>query len=36
MFVEKSSMLPKPYTVERLLAGLSILGVTHPHRDPNT
>ena len=36
LFVEKSAVLVKPYTVEQLLTGLSILGVTHPHRDPTT
>ena len=35
IFVEKSAMLAKPYTVDQLLASLSMLGVTHPHRDPN-
>jgi CheY-like chemotaxis protein len=28
LFVEKSAMLPKPYTVEQLLGGLSMLGVS--------
>ena len=36
LFVEKSAMLVKPYTVDQLLTSLSMLGVTHPHRDPNT
>jgi hypothetical protein len=26
-------MLPKPYTVEQLLGGLSMLGVSGPQRD---
>jgi CheY-like chemotaxis protein len=30
LFVEKSAMLPKPYTVEQLLGGLSMLGVSAP------
>ncbi len=35
LFVERSAMLTKPYTVEQLLTGLSVLCVTHPHRDLN-
>jgi len=29
LFVAKSAILPKPYTVEQLLTGLSMLGVNH-------
>ena len=29
LFVPKSAVLPKPYTVEQLLTGLSMLAVTH-------
>jgi CheY-like chemotaxis protein len=32
LFVPKSAVLPKPYTVDQLLAGLSMLGVIHPAR----
>jgi DNA-binding NtrC family response regulator len=31
LFVGKSAMLPKPYTVEQLLTSLSMLGINHPH-----
>ena len=35
LFVERSAMLPKPYSVEQLLAALTTLGVSHPaQRDP--
>jgi DNA-binding NtrC family response regulator len=30
LFVERSVMLPKPYTVEQLLTSLSMLGISHP------
>jgi CheY-like chemotaxis protein len=33
LFVEKSAMLPKPYTVEQLRGGLSMLGISDPQRD---
>src|SRR5579863_1663519 len=36
LFVEKTAMLVKPYTVEQLLTSLSVLGITHPHGDHNT
>jgi DNA-binding NtrC family response regulator len=36
LFVEKSAMLVKPYSVDQLLTSFSMLGVTHPHRDANT
>jgi two-component system cell cycle sensor histidine kinase/response regulator CckA len=36
LFVERSAMLVKPYTVDQLLTSLSILGITHPRRDSNT
>jgi len=36
LFVERSAMLVKPYTVDQLLTSLSMLCITHPHRDPNT
>ena len=35
LFVEKSAMLVKPYTVEQLLTSFSMLGITHPHRNSN-
>ncbi len=36
LFVEKSAMLVKPYTVDQLLTALSMVGITHPHRDATT
>jgi CheY-like chemotaxis protein len=30
LFVPKSAIIPKPYTVEELLRGLSMLAVSHP------
>jgi DNA-binding NtrC family response regulator len=36
LFVEKSAMLPKPYTVDQLLTSFSMLGVNHPRRDGAT
>ena len=30
LLVERSAMLPKPYTVDQLLTGLSMLGISHP------
>jgi DNA-binding NtrC family response regulator len=36
LFVERSAMLPKPYSVEQLLAALTALGISHPaQRDPS-
>jgi DNA-binding NtrC family response regulator len=32
LFVPKSAMLAKPYTVEQLLTSLSMLGINHPPR----
>ena len=32
LFVEGSTVLAKPYTVEELLTSLSVLGITHPGR----
>jgi len=30
LFVERSAMLPQPYTVEEILTSLSMLGISHP------
>ena len=35
LFVERSAMLVKPYTVEQLLTSFSMLGINHPNRSPN-
>jgi len=32
LFVDKSAMLAKPYTVEQLLTSFSMLGISHPPR----
>jgi len=32
LFVEKSAMPVKPYTVEQLLTSFSMLGINHPPR----
>ena len=32
LFVPKSAMLAKPYTIDQLLTSLSVIGVTHPRR----
>ncbi len=32
LFVPKSAMLVKPYTVDQLLTSLSMLGINHPNR----
>ena len=32
LFVEGSTVLAKPYTVEELLTSLSVVGITHPGR----
>jgi DNA-binding NtrC family response regulator len=32
LFVPKSAMLAKPYTVEQLLTSLSMISITHPSR----
>jgi DNA-binding NtrC family response regulator len=32
LFVDKSALLAKPYTVEQLLTSFSLLGVNHPPR----
>lgn len=37
LFVPKSAMLAKPYTVDQLLTSLSVLGVNHPNiKRPST
>jgi CheY-like chemotaxis protein len=34
LFVPKSAMLVKPYTVDQLLTSFSMLGINHPNRAP--
>lgn len=36
MFVERSAMLPKPYTVDQLLNCFSTLGINHPPKSENS